>query len=358
MTDTSNLDELANAISSSSPKIKAYARAQAAATQAQELDIQKALARIGALEQGAETPSPPTSLPFAEAVLSNPVQPAIGATQTSYTCTAGKDYLIDLDWTPRKTLVIGGEARNIHVRNSRFRIDDPRTVGPYWRGGLGFAVKAQHISVTDYFVEAGFAGCTLADGFRIATTAQTKVTLQRARIEAIADTPEAAEHCDSLQVQGPVGRIEIGLATLQAAGVRPPNHGGKCLQIAHEPWPSGIYGGPFSLALDKVNMVGLGEGQGRFGTMFIRGPEKHHVTGIQVGQITETLKEVYAVADGAGATDFPGWFAIYAATPGVVSGTKPNRRITFDPTAHKITGYVQEGRPSGGDFVTRAMLGV
>lgn len=40
MTDVSNLDDLANAIASSSAKIKNYAKAQAAASQSQEVDIQ------------------------------------------------------------------------------------------------------------------------------------------------------------------------------------------------------------------------------------------------------------------------------------------------------------------------------
>ncbi len=47
MTDVSNLDDLAGGISSKSPAIKTYAKAQAAATQAQELDIQTALANGG-----------------------------------------------------------------------------------------------------------------------------------------------------------------------------------------------------------------------------------------------------------------------------------------------------------------------
>lgn len=47
MTDVSRLDDLANAISKSSPAIKAYAQAQAAASQSQELDIQKALTEPG-----------------------------------------------------------------------------------------------------------------------------------------------------------------------------------------------------------------------------------------------------------------------------------------------------------------------
>lgn len=54
MTDVSNLDDLANAISSKSPAIKKYAQAQAKASQSQELDIQTALT------QTAPTPPPPT----------------------------------------------------------------------------------------------------------------------------------------------------------------------------------------------------------------------------------------------------------------------------------------------------------
>jgi len=58
MTDTDNLDDLANAIPKSSPKIRAYAVAQAAASQSQELDIRDALSRIAALEVPSPEPEP------------------------------------------------------------------------------------------------------------------------------------------------------------------------------------------------------------------------------------------------------------------------------------------------------------
>ena len=300
-------------------------------------------------EWGVYGDVPPSDLPFAEAVLVNPLKPTISPTQTSFACETGKDYLIDLGMTPRKTLVLTGSPRNVQINNSYFRITDPMSVGPYWRGGIALQLKAQHISLTNYFVEAHFSGCTLSDGFRVAATPDTKVTLQRFRIEGRDNTDEPAEHCDSYQVQGPVGELEIGLGTAQAPGVQPPNHGGKCFQIAHNQ-PAGFpTPQPFSVAYKKVNMAGLGEGGARFGTMFIRGPE------LTYGPITVTLEDVWARSDGTGATDFPGWFATFTPGPaGTVTGTKPNRRITFDP-ASKITGHISEG---GADFVTRAMLGV
>lgn len=59
MTDVSNLDELANAIASSSAKIKAYAKAQAAATQSQEAEIRSLDTRLDALEAPVPPPPPP-----------------------------------------------------------------------------------------------------------------------------------------------------------------------------------------------------------------------------------------------------------------------------------------------------------
>jgi len=58
MTDTDNLDDLANAISRSSPKVRAYAQAQAAASQSQEIDIRALLDRVTALEQVEPAPEP------------------------------------------------------------------------------------------------------------------------------------------------------------------------------------------------------------------------------------------------------------------------------------------------------------
>src|SRR5262245_62087446 len=65
MTDVSNLDDLANAISNKSPAIRKYAQAQAAATQSQETDIQlaKTLPSGGAGATGATGPTGPSGPP-------------------------------------------------------------------------------------------------------------------------------------------------------------------------------------------------------------------------------------------------------------------------------------------------------
>jgi len=59
MTDVSNLDNLATAISTGSAKIRNYALAQAAATQAQEVEIRALDARLDALEVPVPPPPPP-----------------------------------------------------------------------------------------------------------------------------------------------------------------------------------------------------------------------------------------------------------------------------------------------------------
>lgn len=64
MTDVSNLDDLANAISNKSPAIRKYAQAQASASQAQELDIRTALTTGGSVgpagPPGPQGPPGPT----------------------------------------------------------------------------------------------------------------------------------------------------------------------------------------------------------------------------------------------------------------------------------------------------------
>lgn len=76
MTDVDHLDELAAAISSSSRHIRAYAIAQAAATQAQEQAIRALEQRVGALEDTPPQP-PPSPLPtlrWPRPALTNPVR--------------------------------------------------------------------------------------------------------------------------------------------------------------------------------------------------------------------------------------------------------------------------------------------
>ncbi len=52
MTDVSNLDDLAGKVASGKyPNIAAYAKAQAAATQSQELEIRRLAAEIAALQK-------------------------------------------------------------------------------------------------------------------------------------------------------------------------------------------------------------------------------------------------------------------------------------------------------------------
>lgn len=63
MTDVSNLDNLAAAISGSSTKIRNYAIAQAAATQAQEADFQGKIAALDARLDALEAPEPPPPPP-------------------------------------------------------------------------------------------------------------------------------------------------------------------------------------------------------------------------------------------------------------------------------------------------------
>lgn len=100
MTDTDNLDDLAAAISKSSPKIRDYAIAQAAATQSQEAEIRALTGRVTVLEEGSSEPPPPPPPPppssellrYPPPALDNPVEIVLtNSNRGSIPAGAGRD---------------------------------------------------------------------------------------------------------------------------------------------------------------------------------------------------------------------------------------------------------------------------
>lgn len=315
------------------------------------------------VEDAGQYPSAPEPQPgdllFPEAVLSNPIRITIPVTTLDFRLpdsTVGKDVLVDLERKPRQGVVVydsnAGPPRNVHYAGSYFRCTAPRGSGSAYRyGGLRLQTKAQHVSITDYFKESfGVTGDTSADGLGLACGAHTKVTLQRALIEMPKDSQEPSEHIDCVQIQGPIGALEIGLATFFLAGTRPPNHYGKGLQLDELAWNGTP--GPFPVVLRKVDFESLGvPGTSRSGMHIVQGTRR----------IAISFDEVYAAADdGENSLDFPSYVYVHngsAADAPAVTGARPNRVSTWPNAATNIRGQFRE-RLKGTHFVTRAMLGV
>lgn len=185
MTDVSNLDDLANAIASSSAKIKAYAKAQAAASQSQELDIQSrakqsaldALAvRVAALETPAPPPPPPPPPPpTGQAIPSNGIitsggtytgtftgqltiqttEPVIvnGAKLTNLTGQIVASGVNGIDLTLDHCTVTGGKERFVAVENAKNlvirnnTIEKTSGINIIWGTGTVLITKNKHHNI-------------------------------------------------------------------------------------------------------------------------------------------------------------------------------------------------------------------
>lgn len=305
-------------------------------------------------------PSAPAALPFAEANLRVGYQTVtIPAGTTSYTPPTTSDYLIDLQWVERsrRLLILGRAGQRIKIINGYWNVTGTLPTGSaYGYGGIGFrtadATGAEHISLTGALI----TGPSLADGIVFDATDNTKVTIQRTRVESgslITGAPttwglgSALEHLDALQVQGNIGSIEVGLATFYTCSVQSGNDPGKAFMLGGA-W------GPYPVNLAKVNFrdtAGLA-GQGAF--IFQDDLD-----------CPITFSEVYGLVEKAagGAYQWASGSSLFVAYnngllgyPWTSSGSAPNRTASF--SAPGWTGTVLEGKsPDGDDYVTRADLG-
>jgi hypothetical protein len=319
----------------------------------------------GEYRPGDPDPGPGPGLLFPEAAVSNPIELTIPEATTDFWLPeANRDYVINLERKPRRGLVIYGPGttglvKNVQINDSRWRCTVPRGSGSAYRhGGLRLQIRAEHISIRDYFKESfGVVGDTSADGIGLACAPWTKVTFQRFLIEMPKDSLEPTEHIDNLQIQGPIGHLELGLGTMYLAGTRPPNHYGKGLQLDELAW-GGSSGGPFPVDIRKLDFESLGgvpfqDANGN--TQFSRSG-MHMVQGTR--RIAISFDEVYAAADdGENQLDFPNYIWIHSiGTIPTVTGTRPNRVAEFRDPVTNIKGLFRE-RAKGQHFVSRAMLG-
>ena len=306
-------------------------------------------ARVTATESADPVPPDPGDLIFAEAALSSPITPTISPTTTSFACQSGKDYLIDLGMERRtKTLILTGSPRRVQIRNVWIGIEDSFSASKYSRGGLGIQLIAEHVSVTNYLFEGT---PTSTDGIRLACGSDTKVTLQNMLIEAPSDSQEPEEHVDGLQTQGAIGALEIANATIFVAAVRPPNHGGKGTQLDVLS-AIGQAGQPYSVTMNRVDYET--KGNSGTGARALLAIGKDDNSAIQI-----SLTEVYG-AVGSGVSNGPAWENMLINYPSalgkVVTGTTPNRQMTFNNASQGWSGTFKERSP-GNHFITRADIG-
>lgn len=329
------------------------------------------LAEVGPLEETVwPEPEPePSDLPFPEVPLESPIVVTFaisdGAVKLPAT-TVGRDVILDL--SGRQGVVmqgavvtdhVNGPPRNMRIQNQHSRCTKPYSGSGYWHGGIRVQTKAQKVELRDIFQEArGVAGYTGTDFIGIASAPWTEWTVQRCLGEMPADSAIPGAHIDFLQIQGPLKSLKAGLLSGDMAGVRPPNHQGKGFQLAQEPWLEWP-GNPFTAYLTKVDLELLGTPatgarssgwmvqEFRDGPAVEFGPECYH-------QCSDAL--IAAFGDTFPVTIYP--HGRTATDYGVVSGTKPNRKLSWatKPQAG-FKGEFRERASGSPRFVTRAMLG-
>ncbi|MBX4201448.1 hypothetical protein KW803_00930 [Candidatus Saccharibacteria bacterium] len=294
---------------------------------------------------GGSYSPPPSGLPFPEASLKPGYQtlPPVPATQLSVTCPLGNDCLIDLQNIKRtdSLLIYGYSNSNIKVVNGYWEITKPRGAGSaYGYGGPRIrsldGLGPANVSLTNMRI----TGTTLEDGIAIDASVNTKVTIQRTRIEYLTlNSAELTEHIDAIQVQGPIGQLNVGLSTLGLAGVNSANDPGKGLMLKKETSAAR----PFTVNLKSVNFLAKGG------------------TGANIFQDTRDITVnldnnvwVYK-SDTAGCvwssnscifypdSDLGANYSWYS------TGTAPNR-IADWPDASGIFGQAREGMPPNGNF--------
>jgi hypothetical protein len=309
-------------------------------------------------------PPPVGSLPFAEAAIRTGYQTITNVPASTQTLggtgspvAGGNDCLIDLQNIKRTVgslLIYGRSGQRIKVINGFWEVTKPNNDGsPYWRGGprarSSDGVGPEHISFTHMHVR----GSTVPDCFAMAAGMNTKVTYQNFRHESRfawdgQDSTEPAEHSDSFQVQGLIGAVEVGMGTAYCMNVANPNEGGKVFQLKNEGGNDG-----FTVAIKKVNM----RGGGRTGTFLLQ----------TTRDIPVTLEDVWLKDDGITTGSAWSWATsgggmLYpnssAGSIGWTRSGSPGSYVASWPASANIVGQIKEGLPPGGDFVTRAMLGV
>lgn len=318
-------------------------------------------------------PPPPVGvLPFAEAQL----RPGFRKVTTAdipvgaqyWTPPTSDDYLIDLEWVKRDRAlkVYNRPGQRIHAKNVWIHIEQNLGGSAYQRGGFGYrplttsSAPAEHVSLTGYL----HSGPHMTDGLTYgdqngSQNGALRVTYQLCRQEnaSLSNGGKAAvesstEHCDAFQSQGPFAIIEFGLCTFYRQWAVPGTDPGKG-------WMLNGYGGngrSYTVDARKVNFRDY-PGAAGIGAAWIK----------DYNSIKINLEDVFLLIEGNPSGSW-GWSAgsgLFLNTaqqygsnqPWTSSGSAPTRVASF-PAVTGITGQVREGLPAGGDYVTRAALGL
>lgn len=285
---------------------------------------------------------PPPSHVYPPPVLVNPrtyVVP-VGATTVQLDKTQ-KDWILDFGWLERKSrvLVYGWDGQRFVARNGWCNIDKPVGGSAYGRGLIGVRSNDGLGPAEAYFDGMLTQGATIADAFVVDAGTKTIVTVANFRLECSRDTTgvqfsDPTEHIDQVQTQGKIGRLRLSNGTLNLSDqANPTDAGGKGLMLHKET------GGPFTVEMQYVNFVG----KGRNGATIFQNTR----------DITINIGEgVYADLAAVTSPGYAWGRSSFYPNDWTSTGTAPNRVATFGTG---WTGKVLEGRPPGGDYVTRAI---
>lgn len=286
-------------------------------------------------------PAVASELPFAEAALRPGFQTIkVDASATNLggqgsAVAGGNDVLLDLQNLKHSAgmLFWGGAGQRIKVINcGEWDITAPRTSGAYGRGGPRVRsadnVGPEHIS----FINGLVRGEGLADALVAAPLNPTTiVTMQRFRVEyPLYDVAESSEHVDAAQLQGRLKRWQLGLCSIQLAGVKAGNDRGKGMMLNLAPQA------PLEVEFDKVNFWA-----------------PNLLTGAAIFQayrdIVVRMTDVYVKKDGPNGNTWSQGSGLFYPQNWISSGQAPNRVATW-PSGTNMIGEVREGVPPGGDY--------
>lgn len=312
----------------------------------------KALDTFGKIGVAIVPPDPPpTPIPtnpsvYDMPILRNPKTITVAASSSEVRFPDSSDYIVDLQKIVRgKRLLIWGKAgQRILVKNGRWNVTTPYSQeSSYWRGGPGVR-SDDGIGPEVVYWDGGIVqGSTHCDGLTVAAGPATRVVLHNYLIESVRQTTgqasaEPTDHADTIQVQGPIGILAVDNCTLNAQDISGGVDPGKGIMLQGVPLNTGVKHSTY-IRRTNFNMVG------NVGAVVFQGDP-----GLSIFFDDGVFLDA-ALATWQKWTPGSGLFYPYSW---VSSGTAPHRTLSFP--ALNWHGTISEGKPTTGDYVTRAMV--
>lgn len=278
--------------------------------------------------------------------------------------TVGKDVILDFEGRQGKirqySLILdstSGPPHALWLENIHTRCTKPHDVGGsgYRNGGIRIQTKAKVGVIKDMLDEKYHTDDpTGTDGIGIASGGDTDWYIANVWTQGAykGHTPDG-QHVDCIQLQGPISTMKIGMCSFDLSGIAPPNHPGKGLQLAEEPWITP--GEPFKVEIDQVDYLCRGASGFVYGVAIV---QEFATDLISLGEnVWWVLPEAVrtAVGDNFGVTVYPNWGA---TGRGTVSGSRPNRVLGNFPPNSGLSGKLKERAEGSPRYVTRATLGM